>query len=45
MVLLLDIQFVIKDRDLQGFIALLMGLPAIIALKVIVRDFIKSADQ
>jgi chemotaxis protein CheC len=45
LVLLLYIDFIISDRNLQGFIALLMDLPAIAALKVTVRDFIKSVDQ
>lgn len=44
-VLLLYIDFIIRDRNLQGFIALLMDLPAITALKLLVRDFIKGIDQ
>ena len=40
LVLFLFIDFTIKNRDIQGFIALLMDLPSIAALKEIVRDFI-----
>jgi chemotaxis protein CheC len=45
LVLLLYVDFIIRDRNLQGFIALLMDLPAITTLKLIVRDFIKGIDQ
>jgi chemotaxis protein CheC len=45
LILLLYIDFIIRDRNFRGFIALLMDLPAITALKGIVRDFIKSVDQ
>jgi len=44
LVLFLYIDFNIKDRDLHGFIALLMDLPAITILKGIVHDFIDSLD-
>jgi chemotaxis protein CheC len=40
LVLFLFIDFTIKNRDVRGFIALLMDLPSIAALKEIVRDFI-----
>ena len=43
-VLFLYIDFVIKSRDLHGFIALLMDAPAIATLKAIVQDFIKSVE-
>jgi chemotaxis protein CheC len=45
LVLFLYIDFTIKNRDIRGFIALLMDLPSIIALKAIVRDFIGSIDK
>jgi chemotaxis protein CheC len=45
LVLLLYVDFIIRDRNLQGFIALLMDLPAITSLKLIVRDFIKRINQ
>jgi chemotaxis protein CheC len=45
MVLFLYIDFTIKRRDLHGFIALLMDLPSIAALKAIVNDFIGRVEQ
>jgi chemotaxis protein CheC len=44
LVLFLYIDFTIRNRDIRGFIALLMDLPSIAALKEIVRDFIKGVD-
>jgi chemotaxis protein CheC len=41
-VLFLYIDFNIKKRDVRGFIALLMDLPSIAALKVIVNDYVNS---
>ena len=45
LVLFLYIDFTIKSRDIRGFIALLLDLPAITALKEIVRDFIDGIDM
>jgi chemotaxis protein CheC len=45
LVLFLYIDFTIKNRDVRGFIALLMGLPSIAALKDIVRDFIDGIGR
>jgi len=45
LVLFLYIDFTIRNRDIHGFIALLMDLPSITALKEIVRDYIRSIDQ
>jgi chemotaxis protein CheC len=45
MVLFLYIDFKVKNHDIQGFIALLMDLPSIIALKEIVRDFIDGIGK
>ena len=45
LVLFLYIDFTIKNRDIRGFISLLMDLPAISSLKGIVRDFIEGVDQ
>jgi len=45
LVLFLYIDFTIKNRDVRGFIALLMDLPSIVALKEIVRDFISAIDK
>jgi chemotaxis protein CheC len=44
LVLFLYIDFRIKNRDIRGFIALLMDLPAITVLKDVVRHFIDSLD-
>lgn len=44
LVLFLYIDFRTKSRDIQGFIALLMDLPSITALKEIVRDYIRSVQ-
>jgi chemotaxis protein CheC len=45
LVLFLYIDFTIKRRDMHGFIALLMDLPSIVALKAIVQDFLESVKQ
>jgi len=45
LVLFLYIDFTIKSRDIRGFIALLLDLPAITALKEILRDFIDGIDM
>lgn len=45
LVLFLYIDFNIKARDMHGFIALLMDLPMIVALKAVVRDFIERIEQ
>ncbi len=45
LVLFLYIDFTIRKRDIRGFIALLMDLPSITALKKIMRDFIASMDE
>jgi chemotaxis protein CheC len=45
LVLFLYIDFTIKNRDVRGFIALLMGLPSIAALKDIVHDFIDGIGR
>jgi chemotaxis protein CheC len=44
-VLFLYIDFHIKNRDIHGFIALLMDLPSIAALKRIVRTFIGDLEK
>jgi chemotaxis protein CheC len=44
LVLFLYIDFTIKNRDISGFIALLMDLPSITALKEIVKDFIAGIE-
>jgi chemotaxis protein CheC len=45
LVLFLYIDFTVKNRDIGGFIALLMDLPSITALKDIVHDFIDGIGQ
>jgi chemotaxis protein CheC len=45
LVLFLYIDFTIKNRDIRGFIALLMDLPSTVALKQIVRDFIDGVGS
>jgi chemotaxis protein CheC len=45
LVLFLYIDFTIKSRDIRGFIALLLDLPSILALKEIIRDFIDHIDR
>jgi chemotaxis protein CheC len=44
-VLFLYIDFNIKKRNVHGFIALLMDLPSIAALKEIVNDFIRGIEK
>ena len=44
-VLFLYIDFNIKRRDVRGFIALLMDLPSIAALKEIVNDYVNSIQR
>jgi chemotaxis protein CheC len=45
LVLFLYIDFTVKNRDVHGFVALLMDLPSITALKEIVGDFIAGIEQ
>jgi chemotaxis protein CheC len=45
LVLFLYIHFTIRNRDIRGFIALLMDLPSITTLKENVHDFIGSIDK
>ena len=45
LVLFLYIDFSIKNRDIHGFVALLMDLPSIKALKEIVGDFIDGIGR
>ena len=45
LVLFLYIDFTIRNRNVHGFIALVMDLPSIVALKEIVRDFIDDLGR
>jgi chemotaxis protein CheC len=44
-VLFLYIDFDIKKHNVHGFVALLMDLPSIAALKAIVHDFIRGIEE
>jgi chemotaxis protein CheC len=39
-VLFLYINFAMRERDIQGYIAMLMDMPSLVALKALLRDFI-----
>jgi chemotaxis protein CheC len=45
LVLFLHIDFTVKNREIRGLIALLLDLPAIAALREIVRDFVAGMEQ
>jgi chemotaxis protein CheC len=45
LVLFLYIDFTIRNHNVHGFIALVMDLPSIVALKEIVRDFIENLGR
>lgn len=45
LVLFLYIDFNIKNRNIRGFIALLMDLPSVNALKELVNDFVKGIEK
>lgn len=45
LVLFLYIDFTVRERDIRGFIALLMDLPSLTTLKELVGDFIESIDK
>ncbi|MDW3502893.1 hypothetical protein NQ272_27455, partial [Escherichia coli] len=40
-VLFLYINFAINDRDIRGYIAMLMDLPSLRALRTLISDFIE----
>ncbi len=40
-VLFLYINFAINDRDIRGYIAMLMDLPSLQALRVLIAEFIR----
>lgn len=44
-VLFVYINFSIKDRDLQGYIAMLMDMPSLAALRVLLSDYIARAGS
>ncbi|WP_210528138.1 chemotaxis protein CheX [Rubellimicrobium arenae] len=45
LVLFLFIDFRVRDRDIQGYIALLMDLPSLERLKQLINDFIQRATS
>lgn len=45
LVLFLYIDFNIRNRNIRGFIALLMDLPSVNALKELVNDFVKGIEK
>jgi chemotaxis protein CheC len=45
LVLFLYINFSIRDRDIRGYIAMLMDLPSLAALKLLIEDFIARVMQ
>ncbi|HSK39601.1 MAG TPA: chemotaxis protein CheX [Arenibaculum sp.] len=45
MVLFLHIDFTVRSRNLHGYIALLMDLPAFANLRTLIQSFIASIDQ
>jgi chemotaxis protein CheC len=45
LVLFLYIDFTVRNREIRGFIALLMDLPSIAALKEIVLNFVAGIEQ
>lgn len=44
-VLFLYINFSVRNRDIRGYIAMLMNLPSILALKSLVNDFIQRVME
>jgi chemotaxis protein CheC len=40
-VMLLYIDFALRSRDVRGYMAMLMDMPSLVALKVLLRDFIE----
>jgi chemotaxis protein CheC len=45
LVLFLYINFSVRDRDIRGYIAMLMDLPSLTALKALIGDFIERVMQ
>ena len=45
MVMLIYINFAIRHRDIDGYIAMLLDMPSIAALKVLLEDYIKRVSE
>jgi chemotaxis protein CheC len=43
LVLFLYINFSVRERDIRGYIAMLMDLPSLESLKILIDDFIERA--
>ena len=45
LVLFLYINFSVRDRNIRGYIAMLMDLPSMASLKVLIADFIARVTE
>jgi chemotaxis protein CheC len=45
MVLFLTIDFAVRARSINGYIALLMDLPSIAAIKTLIREYLKGFEE
>jgi chemotaxis protein CheC len=45
MVLFLTIDFAVRARSINGYIALLMDLPSITAIRTLIREYLKGFEQ
>jgi chemotaxis protein CheC len=45
LVLFLHIKFEVRNTEIQGYVALLMDIPSIDALRHLIADFIKDATK
>jgi chemotaxis protein CheC len=45
LVLFLHIKFEIRNREIRGYVALLMDIPSIDELRLLIADFVTKADS
>jgi chemotaxis protein CheC len=45
MVLFLTIDFEVRTRSINGYIALLMDLPSITAIKTLIREYLRGFEE
>jgi chemotaxis protein CheC len=45
MVLFLTIDFAVRARSINGYIALLMDLPSITAIQTLIREYLKGFEE
>ena len=45
MVLFLTIDFAVRARSINGYIALLMNIPSITAIKTLIREYLKGFEE